>query len=64
VHATFIAATDGPWRIDSIKLVAGDVNLPRASRLAIVEDGTVARDAAWVLRGIVSKNAAWWLSRE
>lgn len=50
----FSAGPEGPWRIERITGIAGDV-LPAAPRLRMTSMGTpLPSDAVWTLRGIVS----------
>ncbi len=44
LDVAFAAGTAGPWRIDRINSVAGEI-LSAAARLAVFENGSVAPDA-------------------
>lgn len=50
----FVGGDSGPWRVTSIKPVAGD-SLSRVDRLAVVGgDATLPLGGRWLLRGVVS----------
>jgi len=52
---SFIAGTQGAWRIESIDAVVGE-SLPSADRLEVVESPSVSSSVhpAWVLSGVAS----------
>ena len=56
IHSTFIAGTDGDWRINSVKTVSGEIELPPATRLNVI-DGLIlpaSPGASWSLTGTTS----------
>lgn len=50
-HATFLGGDTGPWRVDRIAAIVGDL-LPTAARLDIQIAGPPPANAAWALRGV------------
>ena len=53
-HTTYLAGTAGPWHIDTITPVIGEV-LPPADRLDIVEaPAECSPETVWALRGVTS----------
>ena len=55
VLVSFIASSQGAWRIERIDAVVGE-SLPSADRLEVVESPSVISSVqpAWVLRGVTS----------
>ncbi|MFC7483870.1 chlorite dismutase family protein [Luedemannella flava] len=50
---SFTAGLSGPWRIDSVRPVVGEV-LPIAVALSVSEGATAAEPGVWSLRGTMS----------
>jgi chlorite dismutase len=54
LNVSFVAGSAGPWRIDRVAAVTGDV-LPGADRLAVFEGPqSQPRESRWTLRGVTS----------